>query len=33
MFLGPLDYILEVYGLLVPAQLALAAFGALAGSR
>lgn len=33
MFLGPLDYALEVYGLLVPAQLVLAATGALAGSR
>jgi len=33
MFLGPLDYALEVYGLLVPAQFVLAAFGALAGSR
>lgn len=33
MYLGPLDYVLEVYGLLVPAQLALAAAGALAGAR
>lgn len=33
MYLGPLDYLFQVYGLLVPAQLALAAFGAVAGSR
>lgn len=33
MFLGPFDYVVQVYGLLVPAQLALAAAGALAGSR
>jgi hypothetical protein len=33
MYLGPIDYALEVYGLLVPAQLALAAAGALGGSR
>lgn len=33
MYLGPLDYVVQVYGLLVPAQLALAAAGALAGSR
>jgi hypothetical protein len=33
MYLGPLDYLAQVYGLLVPAQAALAAFGAVAGSR
>lgn len=33
MYLGPLEYALEVYGLLFPAQLILAASGALAGSR
>lgn len=33
MYLGPLDYLAQVYGLLVPAQLALAAAGALAGAR
>ena len=33
MYLGPLDYVVQVYGLLVPFQLALAAAGALAGSR
>ncbi len=33
MYLGPLDYVVQVYGLLVPAQLALAAAGAVAGSR
>lgn len=33
MYLGPLDYVVQVYGLLVPAQIALAAAGALAGSR
>ena len=33
MYLGPLDYLAQVYGLLVPVQLALAAAGALAGSR
>jgi hypothetical protein len=33
MYLGPFDYVVQVYGLLVPAQLALAAAGALAGSR
>lgn len=33
MYLGPLQYALEVYGLLVPAQLVLAASGALAGSH
>jgi hypothetical protein len=33
MYLGPLEYVAQVYGLLVPTQLALAAAGALAGSR
>jgi hypothetical protein len=33
MFLGPLDYLAQVYGLLVPLQAALAAVGAVAGSR
>jgi hypothetical protein len=33
MYLGPLDYVDQVYGLLVPVQLLLAAAGALAGSR
>jgi len=33
MFLGPLDYVAQVYGLLVPLQAVLAAFGAAAGSR
>ncbi len=33
MYLGPLDYLDQVYGLLVPVQLVLAAAGALAGSR
>ncbi len=33
MYLGPLDYLVQVYGLLVPVQLALAAAGAVAGSR
>jgi hypothetical protein len=33
MYLGPLDYLGEVYGLLVPLQLVLAAVGGLAGSR
>jgi hypothetical protein len=33
MYLGPLDYLAQVYGLLVPLQAALAALGALAGSR
>jgi len=33
MYLGPLDYLAQVYGLLVPLQLALAAAGAVAGSR
>lgn len=32
MYLGPLDYLAQVYGLLVPLQLALAAAGAVAGS-
>jgi len=32
-YLDPLDYLAQVYGLLVPAQLALAAVGALAGAR
>ena len=33
MYLGPLDYLVQVYGMLVPLQLALAAAGAIAGSR
>jgi len=33
MYLGPLDYLAQVYGLLVPAQLLLAAAGAIAGAR
>ena len=33
MFIGPLDYLAQVYGLLVPVQLVLAAAGALGGSR
>jgi hypothetical protein len=33
MFLGPLDYVAQVYGLLVPLQVVLAAVGAVAGSR
>lgn len=33
MFLGPLDYVAQVYGLLVPLQAVLAAAGAVAGSR
>lgn len=33
MYLGPLDYLAQVYGLLVPAQLVLAAAGATAGAR
>lgn len=33
MFLGPLDYLAQVYGLLVPLQAVLAAAGAVAGSR
>ena len=33
MYLGPLDYLAQVYGLLVPAQLVLAAAGAVAGAR
>lgn len=33
MFLGPLDYLAQVYGLLVPLQAILAAAGAVAGSR
>lgn len=33
MFLGPLDYLAQVYGLLVPLQAVLAATGAVAGSR
>lgn len=32
-YLGPLDYLAQVYGMLVPLQLALAAAGAIAGSR
>ncbi len=32
MYLGPLDYLAQVYGLIVPLQVALAAAGALAGS-
>ena len=33
MYLGPLDYLAQVYGFLVPLQVAGAAAGALAGSR
>lgn len=33
MFLGPLDYLAQVYGLLVPLQAVLAAAGAVGGSR
>jgi len=33
MFLGPVDYLAQVYGLLVPLQAVLAAVGAVAGSR
>ena len=33
MFLGPLDYLAQVYGFLVPLQVVLAAAGAFAGSR
>jgi hypothetical protein len=33
MYLGPLDYLVQVYGFLVPLQAALAVAGALAGSR
>jgi hypothetical protein len=33
MYLGPLDYVIQVYGLLVPLQALLAALGALAGAR
>ena len=33
MYLGPLDFVDQVYGLLVPLQLLLAAVGAVAGSR
>jgi hypothetical protein len=33
MYLGPLEYADQVYGLIAPLQLALAALGALAGSR
>jgi hypothetical protein len=33
MYLGPLDYLVQVYGLLVPLQAALAVAGAVAGSR
>ena len=33
MFLDPLDYLAQVYGLLVPLQAILAAAGAVAGSR
>jgi hypothetical protein len=33
MYLGPLDYLAQVYGALVPLQAALAVLGALAGSR
>jgi len=32
-YLGPLDFLDQVYGLLVPLQLAAAAAGALAGTR
>ena len=33
MYLDPFAYAAEVYGLLVPAQLGLAAAGALLGAR
>jgi hypothetical protein len=33
MYLGPLDYLVQVYGLLVPLQVALVVTGAVAGSR
>ncbi len=33
MYLGPVDYLAQVYGLLVPLQVVLAAAGALVGSR
>jgi hypothetical protein len=33
MFLDPLDYLVQVYGLHVPLQAALAVAGAVAGSR
>jgi hypothetical protein len=33
MYLGPLDYLAQVYGALVPVEVALAVAGALAGSR
>jgi hypothetical protein len=33
MYLGPLDYLFQVYGLLVPLQAVLAVAGAVAGSR
>jgi len=33
MYLGPLDYLVQVYGLLVPLQAILAAAGAIAGTR
>jgi hypothetical protein len=33
MFLDPLDYLVQVYGLLVPLEAILAAAGAVAGSR
>jgi hypothetical protein len=33
MYLGPFEYVAQVYGLLVPLQLAFAAGGALAGTR
>ena len=33
MYLGPLDYVDQLYGVLVPLQLVLAAAGAVAGSR
>jgi hypothetical protein len=33
LFLGPLEYLAQVYGLLVPLQILLAGVGALAGSR
>ena len=32
-YLGPLDYLDQVYGLLVPLQVAVAAAGAFAGTR
>ncbi len=33
MYLGPVDYLVQVYGLLVPLQAALVVAGAVAGSR